>query len=154
MDEYDPDRPLSRLSPNALIELSGLVEQMSQVRGSWFDQYGWKSVEPGVYMYENAAEQRLISRASSFLYDQHRIILMDWSKWQEREPLMKCWTPDTAEKLDHLTVRKLLSYISRLDHWSDDAWEDMFEEGKGLSLFTRLLYWEERLAANPMNEKS
>lgn len=43
-------------------------------------------------------------------------------------------------------VRKLLTAVARNDRFSDGAWVGLFEDGRGVLLYERLLEWEEMLS--------
>lgn len=147
MNEYESDPAPGPLHPDDLRKLRELVAAIQRHEGPWGEARGGDQTSPGVYSMPWVETHKLAYEAMDWLYDSNRVFWFDWPEWDEGRRIFQEWTDATAASLDHLTVRKLITVISRNDRFNEGAWADFFDAGQGPALFARLLELEEELAA-------
>lgn len=146
MDDIGHDRAPGPLSRKDLQWLRDLVAAMQQPQPERGDYLGEDQLRSGAYPMSTLSSAQVQHAAMLWMYDTNRVFWFDWRGWRRGWRLLGNWSDHTADSLDHLTVRKLITAVARDDRWSEDAWEDFFKRGQGQQLFARLLELEEDLA--------
>lgn len=145
MSEEDVNLEISPLGAEELELLRELVEVLRTNTEPWGFRRGGEEVEPGVIQMTWMQMSGLARQAMTWLYESGRLVSFRWSDWDDGREIFASWDDETAQSRDHLTVRKLLSAIARNDRFHDGAWVRLFEGGRGVPLFERLLECEEML---------
>lgn len=147
MDDYTSDPNPAPLDIVHLRQLRELVDQMTSHQGPWGEWDG-EQIRPGVYTMPYVIADDLAYEAMHWLYESNRVFWFAWAEWDEGREIFASWQPNTADTLDHVTVRKLITAIARNDRFCEGAWTEFFEDGQGQALFARLLELEEHLASS------
>ena len=119
-------------------ELTALVEKLRRHEGAWQEWTPAVQMDDRVYSMGYPTTPEVVDEAMTVLYD-HGFISFDWMNWREGFDLLVELTPERVSALDLETTLILLSAVARDDHFSNGAWGEFFESGKGLWLFERWL---------------
>jgi hypothetical protein len=131
------------LSPEALSQLRDLVARIEQHQGPWSTVGGGERQSNGAITMPWVQMHSLAYEAMAFLYDNELVIPFDWPAWEEGRAIFRDRTSGTFERLDRMTVLKLLTAVARNDRFNEGAWADLFDAGDGRRLLKRLLDLEQ-----------
>lgn len=131
------------LSTHDLAELRELVERLNTHDGPWGEWHGGERDAGGIVTMPWMQSGELADAARIWLGKHGRMVTFDWPAWEEGRAIFRDWTDTTAATLDRETVCRLLTAVSRNDRFNEGAWVDLFESGRGVALFNRLLACEE-----------
>jgi hypothetical protein len=139
------DHPIPpSLSREARRHLRDLIARMEGHVGKWGTSLGGERRNDGSFTMPWVQEDPLASEAMSFLYDNGLIVPFNWGAWDEGRAIFRDTAEDRFERLDRLTVLKLLTAVARNDRFNDGAWVALFECGDAQRLLRRLLELELR----------
>ncbi len=137
--EEEIDEKVSMLSASDWTELERLYNLVINHHGSFSRMGGGERIEPGVISMPFTIEKPIVSDVRKFLLDKHLIVMFDWSHWDEGKAMFRVDENERFKNISQVDVLKLFTAVMRNDRFSDGAWADMFENGDGKRLMSRLL---------------
>ena len=98
---------------------------------------GGQEIEPGLVQIPFWDWTEITTRTVKVIYDLKLVLNFDWSKWEEGKTILQNKQPD-FNKLDSVTLCKLLTTIIRADRFNDGILVSNFEDGNILKIIKAL----------------
>lgn len=127
------------LSQEGIQQLSKLNDRIQAHQGLWGESRGGEKDENGVIQMPYINKDPIITDFLEFMYDNHLVVVFDWSKWDGGREWYKIEDDSKYNQLDTGTALKLLTAVIRNDRFNEGALVSAFDSGDFPKIINRLV---------------